>query len=250
MSVSTHALTRRGLAAVLALTVVVLTAAPAAAHVTVKSTEATQGGFAKLSVRVPTESETASTTKVQLALPREHPFAFVSIKPSPGWTATTKKEKLPEPVKVGDQEIAEAITEITWVASAGSGVKPGEFQEFDISVGPLPEVESVTFKAIQTYSDGKVIRWIEERTEGGEEPEFPAPELALAAGGGGHGAAAASSDEADTADTAAGDDGGSGVALALGVAGLVTGLAGLALGALAFVSTRRRTRQTAVAQPA
>ena len=52
-----------------ALAAVVLTAIPAAAHVTVSSPDATPGGFGKLVVRVPTESDTSSTTKVEVQLP-------------------------------------------------------------------------------------------------------------------------------------------------------------------------------------
>ena len=237
-----RSLVRRTLTGVVTLGVlVVVGAGPAAAHVTVKSTEATKGGYAKLTVRVPTESDTASTTKVQLGLPKEHPLASVRIKAADGWTATMKKSKLPAPVKVGDQELTEAVTEISWVADGDAGVKPGEFQEFDVSVGPLPDADSMTFKAVQTYSDGKVVRWIEESTEGGEEPEFPAPVLTLGAAAG-HGAAptaaAAATDTAPVAKQVSTDS--SSAALPVAIAGLLAGIGGLVLGALAFAAARRR----------
>ena len=56
------------------------------------------------------------------------------------------------------RQVTEAVSTITW---SGGELKPGEFTEFDISVGPLPDdADSLTFKALQTYSDGDVVRWI------------------------------------------------------------------------------------------
>ena len=99
--------------------------------------------------------------------------------------------------------------------------------EFDISAGPLPEVDQIVFKALQTYSDGDVVRWIDEPTAG-VDLEHPAPVLKLTKGGDSHnGDAVVAEDDAD-------DDGGSGVALGFGVAGAVLGLAGLVLGLLAY----------------
>ena len=61
------------LAALLAL------AGPAAAHVTVNAPGATQGGYAVVAFRVPSESATASTTKLVVQLPADTPFAAVSV---------------------------------------------------------------------------------------------------------------------------------------------------------------------------
>ena len=55
------------------------------AHVTVSSTDAAPGEFGKAVFRVPTESETASTTKLVVTLPADAPFAFVSAQSKPGW---------------------------------------------------------------------------------------------------------------------------------------------------------------------
>ena len=78
-------------------------------------------------------------------------------------------------------KITEAVSKITWTAAGGGGVKPGEFQEFPISLGPLPEVDLMVFKALQTYSDGTVARWIEEPVDGKPAEQDPAPVLRLAA---------------------------------------------------------------------
>jgi hypothetical protein len=87
---------RRALALTAGAVALALLAAPAAlAHVTVASTDAEQGGFAVLTFRVPAESETASTTKLTVGLPTDHPLAFVSVEPHPGWSYTIKQTKSP-----------------------------------------------------------------------------------------------------------------------------------------------------------
>jgi periplasmic copper chaperone A len=155
----------------------VLPATSALAHVTVNPREATQGGYAKLAFRVPNERDNANTTKLEVNFPADHPFASVSVRPQPGWTYNVEKTKLATPIKSDDGEISEAISRITW---SGGVIKPGEFNEFEVSVGPLPDdADSLTFKALQTYSNGEVVRWIEEAPAGGGEVDHPAPVLKL-----------------------------------------------------------------------
>ena len=155
----------------------VLPATSALAHVTVNPREATAGGYAKLAFRVPNERDNAGTTKLEINFPAEHPFASVSVRPQTGWTYKVEKTTLATPIKVHDNEISEAVSRVTWT---GGEIKPGEFNEFEMSVGPLPgDADSITFKALQTYSNGEIVRWIEEATPGGSEPERPAPVLKL-----------------------------------------------------------------------
>lgn len=157
----------------------VLLATPALAHVTVHSSDATQGGYAEITFRIPTE-EDVPTTQVQVVLPENAPLASVSVKPHPGWTWTTTTAKPATPLTDDDGPVDQVVTAITWTATDG-GIKPGEFDDFDISAGPLPKATSITFKALQTYADGSVVRWIEEAPAGGAEPEHPAPVLQLTA---------------------------------------------------------------------
>lgn len=169
-------------------------AGSASAHVSVSSTDAAQGGFGKAVFRVPTESETASTTKLVVTLPEKTPFAFVTAQSKPGWTVTLQKEKLAAPTKVGDFELTEAVRTITWT-STGAGIPPSQFDEFALSGGPFPDDESISFTAAQTYSDGSVVSW-DEVQKGDKEPEHPAPTLTLAA----------PADDVDDAKAAEGDD--------------------------------------------
>jgi uncharacterized protein len=159
-------------------------AGPASAHVTVSAPDATRGGEAVLTFRVPTESDTASTTRLAVQLPADTPFASVSVLPQPGWTFTTRTVTLPKPITNDDgDKITEAISEIDWTASdASSAIKPGEFGEFTIEAGPLPDTPEIAFGAVQTYSDGSVVRWNEQAAPGSKtEPDHPKPALTLAA---------------------------------------------------------------------
>ncbi|MEX5632022.1 YcnI family protein [Parafrankia sp. FMc2] len=242
---------RRGaLCTLVAAAGTVALALPASAHVTVSPSEATAGGYSTLTFKVPTESDTASTTGVDVQFPAEAPIASVTVQPKPGWTYTVTKGTPSKPLTSHGTQINEIITKITWTAQDGGGIRPGEFDTFNVSAGPLPEgVDQVVFKALQTYSDGEVVRWIDVAAPGGAEPEHPAPAITLTAGkGSGHGAGGADADEAST--SAGAEEGTSqsatagsesdGTARALGITGLVLGLLGLGAGAFALISTRRR----------
>lgn len=207
--------------------VLVGAAGSAAAHVTVSSPDAKPGGYAKLVFRVPTESDTARTTKLAVSLPKDHPFASVGAQVKAGWKVDKVKEKLPAPVQVGDTTLTEAVTTVTWTAQAG-GVPPNDFDEFALSVGRLPEgVGSLAFPAVQTYSDGEVVRWDQPAKDGADEPEKPAPTLSLAAAI--TPVAATTPEEKSSSDP---------LARVLGGAGLLLGLIGLGLG---LRSSRSRT---------
>lgn len=152
-------------------------ASAASAHVTVTSTDAGAGGFGKLIFRVPTESDTASTNKVTVGLPPKTPFAFVSSQAKPGWTAKINETRHDKPVKIGDFTVSKTATSITWT-STGEGIAPGQFDEFALSVGPIPKIKSLVFSVQQGYSDGTTVDWDQIQT-GKAEPELPAPTLEL-----------------------------------------------------------------------
>lgn len=230
--------TRTGLRVVLALAIgalstTVIGVGTASAHVTVNPKDATQGGYAKLAFRVPNEKDAASTTKLEIVLPTDTaPIASVSTRPVPGWTVAVEKTTLATPLKVHDSEVTEVVSKIVWTANdEASQIKPSSFQEFDVSAGPLPEVDQIVFKALQTYSDGDVVRWIDE----GAEADKPAPILKLTK------AAAAADTPVNAAQATSGDEGssdeGSGLGLTFGIAGLVAGVAALVVALLAY---RRR----------
>ena len=108
---------------------------PAFAHVTVNPDEAAKGGFTAVSFRVPNERDDSGTIQLEVEFPAEYPIASVSVKPKAGWTANVEKTPLAEPVGGEGEEITEAVSRITWT---GGRIGPGEFDEFDVSMGPLP----------------------------------------------------------------------------------------------------------------
>lgn len=156
----------------------VATATSASAHVSVNPDSAPAGGYSKLTFKVPNESDSDSTTKLQVFLPTDQPLEAVSVQPHAGWTYAVEKTKLAKPLTDHDgNTVTEAVSEVRWTAdSASTAIEPGEFDEFSISVGPLPDSGTLTFKTLQTYSDGSVARWIDEDGSG----EKPAPTLEVA----------------------------------------------------------------------
>jgi uncharacterized protein YcnI len=222
---------RLGVALAATGTFLVFGAAPAWAHVTVVAPGVRPGASdATLTVRVPDESDRLDTVGLKLQLPTDHPIAGVLIAPQPGWTAVAKQTKLTTPIKTDDGDITEVVSEIDWTASAGGGIKPGFFGAFTFIAGQLPEgVTELTFKAVQQYSDGSTVSWIEEPAPGSsEEPEHPAPKLTLTG--------------APTDPTQVTPSGSKSASRAAANTGIVLGAVGTLLGsaALALVLLRRR----------
>src|SRR5438270_12504389 len=96
---------RLGLAVAAGSAVAVLGFASAAgAHVTIQGGPAQAGGDALISFVVPTESDAASTTKLEVRMPTNPPIPAVATSAIPGWTATVATTKLTTPIKTDDGE--------------------------------------------------------------------------------------------------------------------------------------------------
>ncbi len=222
-------------------------AVPALAHVTINPGSAEKGGFAKVAFRVPNERDKASTTKLEVTIPADHPLPFVSVRPVPGWDVKVTESKLATPVRSKYGDITEAVTKIVW---SGGKIEPDQFQEFEVSMGFLPDdVDQLVFPATQTYSNGEVVKWGDPPKADGSEPEHPAPTLKLVAASGEgddhHGSASAAPQSpgagasgAPTVSAVPAASASDGTARLLGGAGIVVGLAGTAV---AFAALRRRT---------
>ncbi|WP_328299675.1 YcnI family protein [Streptomyces sp. NBC_00435] len=237
---------RVSFAAALAAGSVLLLSGTAFAHVGVQPGEAAKGGYATINFKVPNERDAASTTQLEVNFPVDQPLSSVMPQDVPGWTVNVEKTKLDKPLTVHGKQINEAVTKVTW---SGGKIEPGKFQQFPLSLGKLPDnADKMVFKAIQTYDNGEVVRWIEESKEGAAEPQNPAPVLKLTA------APAAGDDHHDDAKKTDGDKNGAAAghegshdeaaksgsdttARALGIAGIVIGLGGVAFG----IASRRRT---------
>lgn len=212
---------------------VLLFAGPALAHITVNPDTATAGSAAELTFRVPNEESKAYTVKVDVQIPTDHPIAQLLVKPVPGWTATVKTITLAKPITTDDGTFSQAVSEVIW---SGGKIMPGQFQDFSISADPLPTGESqLTFKAIQTYSNGDIVRWIDVSQPGQAELAHPAPVLTLTTS-----RAPTATARTSTTPVASGS-GSDGFSRVLGVIALVVGLLACLL---AFMGGRRSRRVT------
>ncbi|MGW3691411.1 YcnI family copper-binding membrane protein [Streptomyces sp. NPDC005125] len=236
MSSTRAALRRAGIVAALATAGVLTAAGSAFAHVTVHPDSYAKGATdGVLTFRVPNEEDAADTTEVQVFLPTDHPVLGVLVTPQDGWTAKVTTTRLKTPVKTDDGTITDAVSRITW---SGGRIRSGEYHDFDVAFGQLPDdTDQLGFKTLQTYSDGKVVRWIEETQKGGEEPESPAPVLKLTVRTTGDENApmtASSSEPKATAEASSSDS----TARRLGIAGLVVGVLGLVAAGVAIARGR------------
>lgn len=210
-------------------------AASALAHVEVSGTDATQGGYGVATFRVPSESDTASTTELRVTLPDDTPILSASVQPKPGWTATVTKKNLATPQKDDDgNTVTQYVSVVDWKAdNPRAAIPPNQFDEFNLSVGPLPKAAAVSFPAEQFYSDGSTVNWNEKAAEGQPEPEHPAPVLTLAAGNSEETATSASAQPAAAAAASA--------ATWPGIAGLVVAVIAVLLGLANLASLRRKS---------
>jgi uncharacterized protein YcnI len=195
----------------------------AAAHVALDPAKAPAGGFVVEDVRVPNEEEDANTTKVSVQFPDG--FAEVSFQPVPGWTVDVKKTKLANPITTDEgDKLTEQVSKVTWT---GGKIAPGEFQDFPVSLQmPDKAGTSLTFKAVQTYDNGKTVRWI-----GPPDAEEPAPQVKVTA---------AESETASTTPAAStSSDDGDDDSDTLGVIALIVGALGLVAGGAALLTRRR-----------
>jgi uncharacterized protein YcnI len=200
---------------------VALVLAPsAAAHVTLDPDAVAADSFARFAIRVPTERENASTTKVTVRLPRG--LFFVSFQPKPGWKRTVTMAKLDPPAEVFGEQVTERVATVTW---EGGKIAPGEFDEFGMSAKvPNAVGTKLAFPSVQTYSNGEIVRWI-----GPPDAEEPAPQVTLeAAETAAQPTPQPTATEGDEESEEEGEDRAN-LALGLGGAALLAGLAALGL---------------------
>jgi uncharacterized protein YcnI len=166
------------LAGLVAAALVLLWPAAASAHVTVDPDTAPRGaGDVVLTFRVPNELPSASVVGLRVQFPTQHPIAVVSPQAMPGWTVTTKSVRLTTPIKTDDGTFTNVVSEVDW---SGGSIPAGQFGEFSVLAQGLPDdTAQLVFRALQQYSNGTTVAWIEVSTKGNPDPEHPAPVLTL-----------------------------------------------------------------------
>ena len=214
--------------------------APASAHVSATVSDASAGAFTVATFSVPHGCEESPTTRIEIQVPD----SVLSVTPTrnPFYDVTSTITELDQPTTdAHGNEVTERTSSITYTAT--SPLPDGQRDTFELSFQvPDAEGEVLAFPTIQTCEKGRTD-WTEVAAEGqdADELEHPAPsfEILPARGEGHHGAEEASaetSEGADEPDAAEAED--SDGSAALGWAGLVAGLLGLAAGGLALARTR------------
>jgi uncharacterized protein YcnI len=160
---------RLAVASAAAATAVLLTAVPAAAHVEVEADNAQAlAENVELTFTAESESATAGITQLRVVLPEGIAPSDVTYEEGPtGWKFAATADGY---------------------SVRGPAVKVGGDVELTVSVRQLPDAKELVFKTLQSYSDGKVDRWIElgESDDGhghGHGNEAPVLELKAAAPG-------------------------------------------------------------------
>ncbi|HEY7255943.1 MAG TPA: YcnI family protein [Solirubrobacterales bacterium] len=232
----------RRIALPIALAGALLAPAAAQAHVSLHPNEVPVGSFATLDIRVPNETDNANTVKLAVQFPPG--FLDVSTEYMPGWSADVKTTKLAKPVQTDDGEVTEQVKEIIWSGHGSEGkIPPEQFLNFPISTEiPGKEGEVLTFKVLQYYDNGEVVRWI-----GPPESDEPAPQIDVTAEGGvlqdvaGSETAPPSPSEApaESSESSSESSSSDNASKGLGISALVIGGLGLILGAAALIRTRR-----------
>ena len=124
------------------------------------------------------------------------------------------------PLATDHGEVRDIVSEVEW---SGGAVPPGQFEKFEVLVGPLPAgVDLLLFPVAQTFSDGSEVRWDQQSFEERAAPERPAPVLTLSSAGG----------RQQKTDTSNGSN-------LLALAALVIGGAGLGFGFYTWSVVRR-----------
>ncbi|MFC8716840.1 DUF1775 domain-containing protein [Kitasatospora sp. NPDC057198] len=154
-----RAIRRSVVPAALALGLLLGAAGGAAAHVEVDSPTAQALAVdARVAFSAEGESSTAGIADVKVVLPVGLAPADVTLVEAPaGWTLTPTADGY---------------------AVAGPALAPGAAAEWTVEVRQLPDADSLVFKTLVDYSDGRTDRWIE-LPQGDTEPQHPAPALAL-----------------------------------------------------------------------
>jgi uncharacterized protein YcnI len=139
-------------------------AAPAFAHVEV-SADKTRAGATDVTLTFTGEAENpkAGIMSERVVLPDGIAPADVSpAKLPPGWKFTA----------AGDG-----------FTVGGKALKTGTDAVWSVKIAKLPADQTrLSFKTLETYGDGSIVRWIEIQEPGGPEPDNPAPLVTLRPG--------------------------------------------------------------------
>ncbi len=240
----------RTIAALLATAGLVAPAA-AQAHISLHPNTIPAGAFVTLNVRVPGEQEGAYAYKVDMLVPPG--FTEVDTQNVPGWSVKEIVVKPATPIQTDEGPVDEEVSQIVWTGDRSKlgRLENGSFIQFPVSIAMPSDIagQSLGFKTIQYYSNGKVIHWI-----GPPSAEYPAPTINVTAKGGlieevaggeagpTAGESASSSETASSSGTTtapASTSASGGASKGLAITALIVGALGLIAGIGGLLAARR-----------
>ena len=137
------------------ITLGLVLAVTASAHVVVKPNSAGIGAFQTFTMGVPSEKPVA-TVGLRLMIPEGLNFVTPNVKA--GWKIEVKKMKTGKQIKDDDGMMVdeERISEIDWTDGS---IPQGQRDEFVFSAQVPATETTLQWKAYQTYADGSVVSW-------------------------------------------------------------------------------------------
>lgn len=154
-----------------AVLAVLVAAAPAAAQVSIVPDRVDGGGTHTFAFRLANERTDTKSTRLELIFPPTPPVAYVKVDAPPGWTATVRSRPVNPPIEAGGtviREVADALV------LEGGAVAPRQFEQFLVTMGPLPAEGRLLFQAAQTFANGTVAHW--------NQATSPAPAITFGSG--------------------------------------------------------------------
>ena len=130
-------------------------ASSASSHVVLDQPAALAGTSYKAAFRIGHGCDGSPTTAVKVFLPAG--FSGAKPMPKPGWTLTTRIEKLAKPYSSHGRQVTEDVAEITWAAVSKDNWLPDAwYDEFTLRGGLPAQAGPLWFKVLQTCEKGSV----------------------------------------------------------------------------------------------
>jgi uncharacterized protein len=155
--------------------------AAAQAHISLHPNTIPAGAFVTLDVRVPGEQAGAYAYKIDMLIPPG--FTEIDTQNVPGWTVKKVITKPATPIQTPEGPVDEEVSQVIWTGDRSTlgRLENGAFIQFPLDIAMPTNIagQSLAFKTVQYYSNGKVVHWI-----GPPSSEFPAPTVNISAKGG------------------------------------------------------------------
>jgi uncharacterized protein YcnI len=128
---------------------------PTFSHVVLQDPAALAGTSYRASFRVGHGCEGSPTTGIQVFLPAG--FQGAKPMPKPGWTLTTRKEKLPQPYTSHGRTVTEDVVGVSWTATSRESALPDAWYDEFVLRGSLPaKAGALWFRVLQTCEKGAI----------------------------------------------------------------------------------------------